>query len=83
MRFLEFVPAVAAAAPAARAPAVLATAPPAGAWVMTFEETFDGDTLNASRWTPSNWSQVVSQYDGHDALFIADRVRVGGGHLAM
>ena len=50
---------------------------------MTFEETFDGDSLNASRWTASNWSSIISTYDGHDALFIADRVRVGGGQLAI
>jgi beta-glucanase (GH16 family) len=50
---------------------------------MTFEELFEGDALNTSRWTASNWSSIVSQYDGHDALFIAERVHVRDGHLAI
>jgi len=57
--------------------------PVPGSWRTVFEDHFDGDALNASSWTVSNWSQVISQYDGHDALFVADRVRVGGGHLAI
>ena len=57
--------------------------PVPGTWRTVFEDHFDGDALNTSSWTISNWSQVISQYDGHDALFTADRVRVGGGHLAI
>jgi beta-glucanase (GH16 family) len=67
--------------------AATASLPPAtpapGNWVMTFEETFDGNTLNTSRWTVANYDAVKSQYDGHDALFIAERVSVGGGHLRI
>ena len=59
-----------------------ATAAP-GEWVVAFEDHFEGDALNSSNWTPSNFSAVVSQYDGHDALFIADRVSVGGGLLTL
>ena len=83
VRFYEFVPSGGALPAPARVVKAPAPSPPAGSWVVTFEEEFDGDALNASRWTVSNWSQVISQYDGHDALFIADRVAVAGGHLAI
>jgi len=51
--------------------------------VVSFEDTFDGSELNTSSWTASNYSSVVSQYDGHDALFIADRVTVSNGNLVL
>ena len=54
-----------------------------GSWVITFEDDFLGTTLNESSWTASNYSSIVSQYDGHDALFIADRVTVGNGKLSI
>jgi hypothetical protein len=62
---------------------VLAYSSARGTWVVSFQDEFDGDELNASSWTASNYSSVVSQYDGHDALFIADRVAVGGGVLSI
>lgn len=31
----------------------------------------------------NNYSSVVSQYDGHDALFVADRVAVANGSLVI
>lgn len=31
----------------------------------------------------SNYSSIISQYDGHDALFIADRVAVSNGSLVI
>lgn len=58
-------------------------APRAGTWVVSFEDDFAGDALNASSWTASNYSSVVSKYDGHDALFIADRVAVADGKLVI
>ena len=72
-----------AAPPTCECPAPGPDVPVPGTWVVSFEELFDGDALNASRWSVSNWSQVISQYDGHDALFIADRVAVADGHLAI
>lgn len=54
-----------------------------GTWVVTFEDNFDGDALNTTSWTASNYSSVVSEYDGHDALFIADRVTVADGNLVL
>ena len=56
---------------------------PADGWTLTFSDSFSGDSLNASSWTVSNRSAVVSRYDGHDALFIPERVRVRDGHLAI
>jgi len=54
-----------------------------GTWEVVFEDDFLGDALNESNWTPSNYSSIVSQYDGHDAMFIADRVSVKDGALIM
>ena len=51
-------------APAASAP---------GTWEIVWQDDFSGNALNLTNWTPSNYSQVISQYDGHSALFIADR----------
>ena len=45
-----------------------------GSWVVSFDDDFLGNQLNSSAWTASNYSSVVSQYDGHDALFTADMV---------
>jgi len=53
-----------------------------GDWVLTFEDDFSGNQLNLSKWTPSN-SSFTSQYDGHDALFIPERVYVSGGNLVI
>jgi hypothetical protein len=50
---------------------------------MTFEDDFAGDALNASSWTVSDHDKTISQYDGHDALFIKERVMVAGGYLAI
>jgi len=66
---------------AARAACVPAPVKSTGQWVLTFEDDFAGDALNTSSWTVSNYSSVISEYDGHDALFIADRVSVFGGSL--
>ena len=55
----------------------------ARSWVMTFEDDFAGDALNASSWTVSDHDKTISQYDGHDALFIKERVMVAGGYLAI
>jgi hypothetical protein len=55
--------AAAAAAAASCAPST-AAAPGDGAWVVTFEDDFTGDALNTSAWTPSNYSNVISRYDG-------------------
>jgi beta-glucanase (GH16 family) len=54
-----------------------------GSWVVTFEDEFLGTELNTSSWTASNYSSVVSQYDGHDALFVADMVSVNNGILSI
>lgn len=54
-----------------------------GTWQVVFEDDFDGEALNASNWTPSNYSSVVSQYDGHAAMFIADRISVSNGSLKI
>ncbi len=51
--------------------------------MVTFEDEFEGDSLNTSNWTPSDYVMVISKYDGHDALFIADRVSVSGGSLVI
>jgi beta-glucanase (GH16 family) len=56
---------------------------PAVTWRLVFEDTFSGDVLNSSSWTVSNRSNVISRYDGHDALFIPERVSVHGGYLAI
>lgn len=55
----------------------------AGQWVLTFEEDFNGDALNETIWNVSNYSSIISQYDGHDALFVADRVAVSNGTLVI
>jgi beta-glucanase (GH16 family) len=55
----------------------------AGSWEIVFEDDFPGDSLNETNWTPSNYSAITSQYDGHDAMFIADRVSVKDGALVM
>lgn len=60
-----------------------ADAPSDGAWVLTFQDDFEGDALNASAWTVSNYSTIISRYDGHDALFIDDRVAVRNGSLVI
>ena len=69
------------------APCVAAESAPttstSGSWVLTFEDDFLGTALNESNWTPSNYSSVVSEYDGHNALYTADRVSVGGGVLTL
>lgn len=59
-----------------------ATAAP-GTWEIAWEDDFSGTELNTTNWTPSNYSQVISQYDGHSALFIADRVTVADGALVI
>ena len=84
---LVAAPPLAAAPAACGAPPTAAAAEAAeaaaGDWVVSFEDDFNGDALNESSWTASNFSSVVSQYDGHDALFIADRVAVRGGNLVI
>lgn len=75
--------ALVACAPCVAAPSRGSSAAAAGQWVLTFEDDFTGTALNESNWTPSNYSSIVSEYDGHDALFIADRVSVGGGFLTL
>jgi hypothetical protein len=52
-------------------------------WTLSFADEFDGNALNTSSWTASDRVQVISKYDGHDALFLADRVAVRGGYLAI
>ncbi len=52
-------------------------------WTLAFEDHFNGDKLNDSSWTASDRVQVISKYDGHDALFLAERVNVAGGYLAI
>ena len=51
--------------------------------MISFEDDFTGEALNTSTWTVSSYDSIVSEYDGHDALFIADRVAVGDGHLTI
>ena len=60
-----------------------ASAPAPGTWEVVFEDDFSGTALNTSTWTPSNYSSIVSQYDGHAAMFIADRVAVANGSLVI
>lgn len=72
-----------AAAALAACPADLHKAPPSGQWVMTFEDDFEGDALDLTSWTPSDYNLQTSQYDGHNALFIADRVAVSNGTLQI
>jgi hypothetical protein len=60
-----------------------ASAALAGSWQIAFEDDFSGASLNTSNWTPSNYSSIVSQYDGHAAMFIADRVTVADGALVL
>ena len=52
-------------------------------WVITFEDDFSGSTLNASSWTVANRDPTKSQYDGHDAMFVADNVAVSDGNLII
>ena len=59
------------------------SAPSSSSWTLAFEDHFDGDKLNDSSWTASDRVQVISKYDGHDALFLAERVEVAGGYLAI
>lgn len=59
------------------------TSSTSGSWVVSFEDQFNGTALNTSNWTPSNYSDIVSKYDGHDALFIADMVTVSEGNLVI
>lgn len=54
-----------------------------GSWVLTFEDNFEGDTINTSKWTVAHNDTVKSQYDGHDAWFVADAVAVSSGHLSI
>lgn len=54
-----------------------------GSWIVSFEDDFNGTALNTSNWTPSNYSDIVSKYDGHDALFTADMVSVSDGNLVI
>lgn len=54
-----------------------------GAWVKTFEDDFLGSSLNSSSWTIANYSSVKSEYDGHDAFFLADNVKVFNGSLVI
>jgi beta-glucanase (GH16 family) len=63
--------------------AALPSAPLAGSWVVTFEDDFNGTELNTSSWTPSNYSSVISEFDGHDALFVENAISVGGGVLTI
>lgn len=63
--------------------AACATTSYAGQWVLTFEDDFNGEVLNTSVWNVNNYSSVISEYDGHDALFIADRVSVSEGNLVI
>jgi beta-glucanase (GH16 family) len=60
-----------------------AAAAPAGSWEIVFEDDFSGTFLNESNWTPSNLNPVTSQYDGHSAMFISDRVAVKDGTLVL
>jgi beta-glucanase (GH16 family) len=83
VKWYEFVPSSPVSTLLAAPPPLPPATPVPGNWVMTFEETFDGSALNTSRWTVANWSSVKSEYDGHDALFTAERVSVGGGHLRI
>lgn len=57
--------------------------PVPGNWVLTFEDDFEGTSVNPEHWTISNWSQVISQNDGHDSLFTAERVSVANGQLRI
>jgi beta-glucanase (GH16 family) len=59
------------------------TSPVGGTWHLVFEDDFSGSKLNESNWTPSNYTSVISQYDGHAAMFIADRVAVADGNLVI
>ena len=52
-------------------------------WVLTFEDDFSGNTLNESSWTISNYSSIISQYDGHDALFVTEAITVRDGSLQI
>jgi beta-glucanase (GH16 family) len=83
LALLLAAPTAASAACSARAAAAAAAAPAPGTWQIVWEDDFSGATLNESNWTPSNYSQIISQYDGHSALFIADRVTVSDGALVI
>lgn len=81
LALLLAAPTAASAACSARAAAAAAPAP--GSWQVVWEDDFSGTALNESNWTPSNYSDVISRYDGHEALFIADRVTVSDGALVI
>lgn len=63
------------------APAAPAAVP--GSWVLTFEDDFDGTELNASSWTVADRDPTKSQYDGHDAVYLASNVAVANGSLVI
>jgi beta-glucanase (GH16 family) len=65
------------------APAAPAAASPAGNWVLTFEDDFDGTALNTSSWTVADRDPTKSQYDGHDAVYLAENIEVANGSLVI
>lgn len=52
---------------------------PAGTWVQTFFDDFNGTALNASNWRIAD---NVTQDGGH-AIFVSDAVNVSGGNLVI
>lgn len=52
-------------------------------WVLTFEDDFSGNEINTSSWTVANRDPTKSQYDGHDAMFVAESVAVYDGNLVI
>jgi len=65
------------------APAAPAAASPAGNWVLTFEDDFDGTALNTSSWTVADRDPTKSQYDGHDAVYLAENIEVANSSLVI
>lgn len=74
-----FFSAVAAAAPTP-CERPRAAAPP-GTWQVSFFDDFA--FLNTSSWTVADHDSIKSEYDGHDALFVADAVSIRNGTLVI
>jgi beta-glucanase (GH16 family) len=50
---------------------------------VTFFDDFEGNALNSSAWNVSDHDSTISEYDGHDALFVKERVSVANSNLII